>query len=184
MSKILGEKFFQGKTLKIAQELIGANLCRRIDKKVIKLPIAELEAYDGFSDKASHASRGKTPRNFPMFESGGIWYVYFVYGNHWMLNIVTGTKDYPGAILIRGAGEIIGPGRLTKFLKIDKNFNSKPANKKTGLWIEKNNQIKNLKIKKTPRIGVDYAGPIWSKKLYRFVLEKGKMKRKCRRFPM
>lgn len=172
MSKILGKKFFAGRTLKIARGLVGANLCRRIGKKIIKLPITEVEAYDGPHDRASHASRGRTPRNSPMFEGGGIWYVYFVYGNHWMLNIVTGKKDYPAAILIRGAGNIIGPGRLTKFLKIGRGFNGKPANKKTSLWIESRLSNQRLKIKRTPRIGVDYAGAIWSKKLYRFVLEK------------
>ena len=65
--------------------------------------ITEVEAYDGFKDKASHASRGKTERNKIMFEKAGKWYVYFTYGMHWMLNVVCGQKNYPAAILIRGA---------------------------------------------------------------------------------
>ena len=102
--------------------MIGSLLCRKIDKKIIKLPITEVEAYDGLEDLASHAHRGKTLRNAPMFESGGRWYVYLVYGRYWMLNITTGPKDYPAAILIRSAGKIVGPGKLTQFLKINKSF--------------------------------------------------------------
>ncbi len=63
--------------------------------------ITEVEAYDGFRDMASHAHRGKTERNKVMFGPAGHWYVYFTYGMHWMLNIVTGPKNYPAAILIR-----------------------------------------------------------------------------------
>ena len=158
----------------VARALMGALLCRKVGNKTIKLPITEVEAYDGPEDKASHASRGKTMRNYPMFGEGGHWYLYFVYGNHWMLNIVTGPKDYPAAVLIRGAGDIKGPGRLTKFLTIGKDLNNKIANKKNGLWIEKSvtpiPKGQRVIIKKTPRIGVDYAGPIWAKKLYRFTL--------------
>lgn len=171
MGKILNKNFFSRSTVKVAQELIGADLCRWIGRKIIRLPITEVEAYDGLHDKASHASRGKTARNAPMFGEAGRWYVYFVYGNYWMLNIVTGPKNYPAAVLIRGAGEFGGPGRLTKFLKIGKQFNGRPANKKTGLWIEGRPSGRNLKIKRTPRIGVDYAGPVWARKLYRFVIE-------------
>lgn len=172
MGKILSKKFFNQPTFSIAPKLLGALLCRKIGKKIIRLPITEVEAYDGQSDKASHASRGKTPRNAPMFGEGGNWYIYFVYGNHWMLNIVTGPIDYPAAILIRGLNGIKGPGRLTKFLKVGKSLNNKPANKKTGLWIEGRRDSNKLKIERAPRIGVNYAGPVWANKLYRFVLAK------------
>ena len=163
----------------MAPKLLGTFLCRKLGKKIMKLPITEVEAYDGPNDTASHAMlhrtgeyrAGKTPRNAPMFGEGGHWYTYFVYGNHWMLNIVTGPRDYPAAILIRGAGEIKGPGRLTKFLKVGKRFNGKPANQKTALWIEKGVPVSKSKIKRTPRIGVDYAGHVWSKKLYRFIID-------------
>ena len=64
--------------------------------------ITEVEAYDGPRDKASHASRGLTPRNAPMFGEAGRFYIYFTYGMHWMLNIVTGKRGYPAAVLIRG----------------------------------------------------------------------------------
>ncbi|OGY68200.1 MAG: hypothetical protein A3H63_00050 [Candidatus Harrisonbacteria bacterium RIFCSPLOWO2_02_FULL_45_10c] len=104
-----------------------------------------------------------------MFGEAGHWYVYFTYGMHWLLNIVTGPKEYPAAILIRGVAGINGPARLTKALHINKKFDGKKADKKSGLWVEKRGVAK-LKIKKGPRIGVDYAGPIWSKKNFRFFL--------------
>lgn len=160
-------------------------MVRRYKGKTATYIITEVEAYDGFKDKASHAHRGQTERNKIMFGQAGHWYVYFTYGIHWLLNIVTGPKDYPGAVLIRSiktatspeprrrTTDIIinGPARLTKFLKIDRKFNGKIANRKTGLWIE-DRGLSGLKIKKSPRIGVDYAGPVWSKKQYRFFIKK------------
>lgn len=171
MRKILRRNFFNRPTVKVAKELLGKFLVRRQRGKTLALMITEVEAYDGFLDKASHASRGKTARNAPMFGPPGYWYVYLTYGMHWMLNIVTREKNYPAAILIRGIGGINGPARLTQFLKIDKNLNDLPANKKTGLWIEDRGvRIAPTKVKKTPRIGVDYAGKYWAKKLRRFVI--------------
>jgi len=247
MHKILSQKFFQNEnTVKIAKSLLGKFLIRRfkIPRKSVHcevMMITEVEAYDGFKDKASHAHRGKTERNKIMFGSAGHWYVYFTYGIHWMLNIVTGPKEYPAAILIRsvlarplslpstrssatadslvlarfadrGSAKTIGPGkaaarvsenrsrshfhwqvingpaRLTKALEIDGKLNGQPANQKSGLWIEDRGfRIGNppshkasadnfhspwrMKIKKSPRIGVDYAGPVWAKKRYRFYIK-------------
>ncbi len=172
MGKILSQKFFNQLTFKIAENLLGKFLTRKYRGKEISLMITEVEAYDGFDDKASHASRGKTERNKIMFDKSGKWYVYFTYGMHWMLNIVCGQKNYPAAILIRGTREIKGPARLTKYLKIDKKFNGKIANQKTGLWIEDRGiKIKKSQIIKTKRIGVEYAGKIWANKPYRFILK-------------
>ena len=168
---VLTKKFFERPTLKVAQKLLGKFLCRKIKGKVYKFAITEVEAYDGPKDKASHAHRGKTSRNAPMFGSAGVWYVYFVYGIYNMLNIVTGPKDYPAAVLIRGIEGINGPARLTKKLKIDKKFNEKPAIKKTGLWIEDGGvKIKKSQIKSSPRIGIPYAEE-WKDKHYRFYLK-------------
>lgn len=155
----------------IAKDLLGKFLVRRIGKKEIVLIITEVEVYDGFSDKASHASRGMTERNKVMFGKAGNWYVYFTYGMHWMLNLVVGPENYPAAILIRGTDKISGPARITKYLKIDGKFNGKPANKKTGFWIENRGiKIKPSEIKSVKRIGVDYAGPYWSRRKWRFVV--------------
>ena len=172
MNKILSPKFFQDNILKICPNLLGKYLVRKIEKQKTKYLITEIEAYDGQNDLASHGRFGKTKRNKAMFLQGGHFYVYLIYGMYWMLNIVTGEKDYPAAILIRGTKEINGPGRLTKNLKINKIFDKQIIHPDTNLWIEENN-IKNFskEIIKTPRIGVDYAGPIWSKKLYRFLLK-------------
>mgnify|MGYP001612270002 FL=1 len=171
MRKILKKSFFEKDTLKTAENLLGKYLVRKIGGKEISLKINEVEAYDGFEDKASHAHKGKTDRNKVMFGEAGNWYVYMVYGMHNMLNIVTGKKDYPAAILIRGARDISGPGRLTKFLKINKKLDGKKASIETGLWFEdRGGSVDKKKIKRTSRIGVDYAGPIWAKKNYRFIL--------------
>ncbi len=172
---IIGPAFFDRPTLKVAQELLGMYLVRRVGRKEVALMIREVEVYDGFSDKASHASRGQTPRNTPMFGKPGTIYVYFTYGMHWMLNIVCGKEAYPAAILIRGAGDIVGPARLTKALEIDKKLNSKPLSKKTGLWIENRRAYPlagraKKTIQRTPRIGVGYAGD-WAKKPWRFLIK-------------
>lgn len=182
MERVLKQRFFNQPALIVARELLGCFLCRRIGRRTIRLEITEVEGYDGPKDKASHASRGMTARNAPMFGAAGKWYVYFTYGMHWMLNIVTGPAGYPAAVLIRGgvtsptstaAVEVgltlNGPARLTRFLKIDERFNNKTAGRKTGLWIEHGHPVPEKRIKKTPRIGVAYAGA-WTKKPYRFVL--------------
>lgn len=171
MKKILTKGFFERDTLEVAKNLLGKYLVRKSGKKEIALKINEIEVYDGFEDKASHAHKGKTERNKVMFGDAGNWYVYFVYGMHNMLNVVTGGKDYPAAILIRGASDINGPGKLTKFLKIDKKLNGKKASAENSLWFEDRGEtIDKKKIKRMARIGVNYAGPIWTKKDYRFVL--------------
>ncbi|OGD24853.1 hypothetical protein A2819_00590 [Candidatus Azambacteria bacterium RIFCSPHIGHO2_01_FULL_40_24] len=171
-TQVLSQKFFERSTITVAKDLLGKYLVRRRGKKVEKFIITEIEAYKGLKDKASHASRRKTKRNAPMFGEAGHWYVYFTYGMHWMLNIVTGPKNYPAAVLIRDVDGINGPARITKQLKIDKKFNNKLAMPKSDLWIEENSKFKNSKfeIRNSPRIGVNYAGPIWSKKKWRFTL--------------
>lgn len=173
MSKILTQNFFERPTVQVARDLLGKYLVRKIGQDIIAIQINEVEAYDGPEDLACHGRFGKTNRTAPMFGPAGHFYVYFVYGIHWMLNIVTGPENYPAAVLIRGAGDIKGPAKLTKFLSIDKNFNSKPTAIKTNLWIEDRNIIiPEEKILNTPRIGIEYAGPVWSKVPYRFVIAK------------
>ncbi len=165
---VLDKKFYKQDTLRVAQELIGKYLVK--DGK--EYMIVETEAYDGPNDKASHAYKGRTDRTEVMFGSSGIWYVYLVYGMYWMLNIVTASKDYPAAVLIRGVEEYKGPGVLTRELGITDQFNGKPADKSTGLWIkDREEEIEKDDIISTSRIGVDYAKE-WKDKPYRFVLKK------------
>ena len=173
LPKILSKNFFNRPSLQVAKKLLGKFLVRKIGNKRIAVMITEVEAYDGPRDLASHASRGLTPRNAPMFGEAGHFYVYFTYGMHWMLNIVTGPRGYPAAVLIRGAitenGEHInGPARLTKYLKIDKGLSGLYALKRTGLWLEDRRvRVKQSDIIASPRIGVDYAGK-WAKRKYNF----------------
>jgi DNA-3-methyladenine glycosylase len=172
-SQPLPASFFQRPTLDVCRELLGKNLCRATQSEIIRLPLTELEAYDGPDDLASHASHGMTTRNRVMFEDGGIWYVYLCYGIHWMLNVVTGAKGYPGAILIRGASDIDGPGKVTKALGVMANFNGKHADQKSGLWIEESGiAVPEHQVQKKPRIGVGYAGPMWAEKPYRYVWDR------------
>jgi len=173
--KVLKKDFFEQKTLIVAEQLIGKFLVRKGSAYMI----TETEAYDGFHDKASHASRGMTPRNKVMFGSAGVWYVYFVYGMHHMLNVVTGPEEYPAAVLIRAVEGIKGPARLTKKLEVDKSINEQTLSQKTGLWIEDRGiAVAKRQIQKTPRIGVVYAGPIWAGKNWRFVLKDDDCKKK------
>jgi DNA-3-methyladenine glycosylase len=182
-AKMLMLTFFNRPTIKVAEDIIGCSLARRRDRKIEHFMITETEAYDGWKDKASHASRGKTKRNEIMFREAGHIYVYFTYGMHWMLNIVTGPKDYPAAVLIRGVKNLKnsvalnGPARLTKALGIDGKFNGKILSRKNGLWIEARKEKLIDKIIKTQRIGVDYAGPVWAKKKWRFILSAPRIKR-------
>ena len=169
---VLSKQFYIRPTLQVAEELLGKFLMVSKNGKMTAHMITEVEAYDGFEDKASHASRGLTKRNAPMFEAGGIWYIYFVYGMYDMLNIVTGSKAYPAAILIRGVEDISGPGKLTKHLGITRAYNGLPASRVSGLWIEDRGfLVPRRTIKKSSRIGVGYAGPVWAKKRYRFFLD-------------
>ncbi len=168
--------FFQRPTLDVSRELLGKNLCRVQDGQTLLLPVTEVEAYDGPDDLASHASRGMTPRNAVMFEKGGVFYVYLCYGIHWMLNVVTGEKGWPGAVLIRGVGDLDGPGRLTKVLRIRSELNGKPAEPSSGLWFEDGVRVPEYQIAAKPRIGVGYAGPVWAEKPYRFLWDKSAQK--------
>src|SRR4029079_3799991 len=126
--------------------------------------ITETEAYVGPQDLASHASKGRTKRNEAMFGPPGTFYVYFLYGLHWMLNVVTGPVDYPAAVLIRGVEGIVGPARLTKALGINGDLNGKMAGRETGVWFGEGPRPMRKQIIRSARIGVDYAGPVWSLK--------------------
>ena len=111
-----------------------------------------------------------------MFGPPGTIYVYLVYGMHWCLNMVTGPTDYPAAVLIRGVRidgvpqkQTNGPGKVCRVLKINGQLNARSLARSTGLWVEDVGTIvPTRQIKKTPRIGVDYAGA-YRDKPWRFV---------------
>ncbi len=166
---------------------------------VIRAIITETEAYCGSRDLASHASKGKTKRTEIMFGLPGHAYVYLIYGMYYCLNIVTEKENYPAAVLIRGiiindenlngpaltperaeafkkpCGEaatarlVSGPGKLCRFLKIDKTLNGEDTIKSRRLWIEDGKKLKPAQIGRAKRIGIDYAGP-YKHKLWRFFI--------------
>lgn len=146
--------------------------------------ITETEAYCGPNDLASHASRGKTPRTQIMFGPPGHAYIYLIYGMYYCLNIVTEKIGHPAAVLIRAVKidgvdykKTNGPGKVCKIFQIDKNLNGVnlvPKNvgvcRGQTLWTEDRGiKIKSSQIKRTPRIGVDYAGEYKNKK-WRYLL--------------
>ncbi len=169
---ILKKEFFERSTVRVARELLGKYLVRRTHGKTHAFMITEVEVYDGFADQASHAAKGQTVRNRPMYGEAGVWYVYLIYGMYEMLNIVTRESGYPAAILIRGVNGISGPGKLTRALAVSRMLNSKPAKKSSGLWIEDRGVIvSSRQIRRTPRVGVSYAGELWSQKPWRFIFQ-------------
>lgn len=179
MRRVLTNTFFTRSAPEVAQDLLGKKLVREIDGKRIESIITETEAYEGTHDLACHAAKGRTKRTEVMFGEGGIFYVYLIYGMYSMLNVVTGRSGHPAAVLIRSVDLISGPGRLTRELSINREFNALPAQKSTGLWFEDGgNAVPAHAIIATPRVGVTYAGPIWSKKPWRFVVQKPKMRMK------
>lgn len=175
MKTVLGPKFFERPTLTVAKELIGTCIVRRDNGAHTRYIISETEAYLGEKDLASHARFGRTERNKVMFGKPGYFYIYFVYGMHWLLNIVTEKEHVAGAVLIRGliredGTYITGPGRVTKALGVDRQLNMKKVAPAHNLWLERCNNIPlHGHIERTARIGVAYAGA-WVAKKYRFVL--------------
>jgi len=158
-------------TVGLARWLLGKALVRTSRGRATAHVITEVEAYDSERDLACHASRGRTGRTETLYAAGGVWYVYLVYGMHHMLNIVTGPRGHPAAVLIRGAGSISGPGRITRALRIDRRLNGAPAVRASGLHLEDTGtRVGPRGVLATPRIGVGYAGPVWSRKPWRFVL--------------
>jgi len=169
-SVILPESLRSKRTVGLARWRLGKVLVRRLpDGREDARLIVETEAYCGETDLASHARAGRTKRTEVMYGQGGQWYVYLCYGIHEMLNLVTGPADWPAAILIRGVEGAIGPGRVTKALAIDRRLNALPARPATGLWLEDHGvRVPRALVQVTPRVGVDYAGPLWSTKHWRF----------------
>ncbi|MFM1851629.1 MAG: hypothetical protein RIS54_1313 [Verrucomicrobiota bacterium] len=134
--------------------------------------ITEVEAYDGERDRACHARFGRTSRSEVLYRVGGVWYLYLCYGVHEMLNLVVGPADRPAAVLIRSVEGITGPGRITRTLGIDRSLNQRPAIRVSGLHVENRGvRVPARLVRRTPRIGVDYAGTIWAGKPWRFTFD-------------
>lgn len=159
-------------TVAVARWLLGKTLVRTRRGVRTALRVTEAEAYHGEGDLACHASRGRTLRTDVMFGPGGRWYVYLCYGVHEMLNVVTGPEGFPAAVLIRGVQGISGPGRVTKVLGINRRLNARVTHPETGLHLEDDGFVPSRRdVVAGPRVGVAYAGPLWAKKPWRFVLK-------------
>jgi len=172
MENRLSREFFTRDVLDVAPNLLGKLLVRKFDDGTVqKYIITEVEAYRGEEDLACHASKGRSKRTEIMYHEGGYLYVYLIYGMYWMLNIVTGKKENPQAVLIRGISSYDGPGKLTKKLAIEKSFYGEDLISSERIWIENSINSIDYIFKTTPRIGIDYAGEKWKNEPWRFVLE-------------
>lgn len=167
MSRILSKEYFLRPATELAPDLLGKLLCRKIEHEVVKLRILETECYFGEEDTACHAHKGRTARTDIMYEAGGNAYVYLCYGIHSLLNITTGEKGHPEAVLIRAVEGSIGPGRLTKRLSIDRELNRLPLIPENGLWLEDDGT--KLDYTTAPRVGIDYANEEDRTRLWRFI---------------
>lgn len=176
--------FFLDDTQKVAKALLGQFLVRILNGNIIAGKIVETEAYLGFNDPACHSYKGKSERVKPMFNQGGVAYVYFIYGMYHCFNVVTQQKGVPEAVLIRAIEPLAGidimkklrdyrknltsgPANLCKAMEIDKRFNNHPLNA-NPLYLQKGVQIPDNQIIKTTRIGVNYAGEAarWNLRFY------------------
>ena len=159
-------EFYQQPALTLAPLLLGKFLCRRIDSDIMRLAITEVEAYCGKTDTACHTRAGKTTRNSPTYEPGGIAYIYLCYGIHNMLNVVVSGQNEPEAVLIRGVEGIIGPGRLTKAMQIDRGLNRVSFIESDVLWLEDGPP---RTYTTSSRVGISYASAEDQKKPWRFI---------------
>ena len=166
----VSEEIYSLNAPELAPKLLGMKLCRRMDdNNIIKLKITETEAYFGEQDTACHAHKGRTKRTETLYNPGGIAYVYLCYGIHYLLNVVSRQKDFPQAVLIRGLENFNGPGKLTKALNINKEFNGENLMSSERLWIEPADSP--IEFQTAKRVGIDYATEEYRNKLWRFILK-------------
>ncbi len=164
---VLKEAFYARSTIKVAKDLLGCHLHRRLPSGVIlSAEITEVEAYTA-NDPACHAFKGKTKRTEVLFGPPGRAYVYFIYGMYYCLNVVTEPEGIPGAILIRGlrAPGLNGPGKICKHWQIDSAINGVSLlDPDLPLWITTLTDRIKPKILTSSRIGISQA----KDKLWRF----------------
>ncbi|MEE9553537.1 MAG: DNA-3-methyladenine glycosylase [candidate division Zixibacteria bacterium] len=183
--KKLPRNFYNRPTLKVAIDLLGCHIISRTDGVKTGGMIVETEAYIGQTDPACHASNGLTERNKVMHGSPGILYVYFTYGNHFMMNVVTEKDGYPAAVLLRGLEPLYGvkemavrrgvsdpgniasgPGKLAKALGAARAQNGTNLSG-SEIYIRGPFDGRRI-IMASPRIGIGEPG---SERLWRFFLK-------------
>ena len=188
---IFSRDFYNRPTLTVARDLIGTRLVRISDGVKLVGLIAETEAYISERDLACHCKAGRTPRTQVMYGEAGQAYVYFTYGNHWMLNVVTEKVDFPAAVLIRAIQPIegvelmserrngrdtFGPGKLCQAMGIGKSENTVDLTNTThSLWIEAGVEVPNSIVTKSPRVGLNNTPEPWLSKPWRFKVKDWKI---------
>jgi len=179
MTEKLPPDFYLQDTVTVARGLLGCILWRRRGRELLAVRLVETEAYLGANDLASHARRGlRSSRNASMYLEGGHAYVYFTYGMHWCLNVVTQEADVAEAVLLRAAEPVRGiesmrtrrpkanrdfdlmngPGKLTTALDIDGELDGEPLDGKQLFLSAGETAIDESQIAISRRVGVDGAG--------------------------
>ena len=175
-----------------ARALLGALLVRDDGLRRRVGRIVETEAYAGPDDQASHARAGRTSRTTVMFGPPGRAYVYLVYGMHHCFNVVCGPDGEASAVLVRalepiegtelmrlrrgpaaGADDRLaaGPARACQALDVDRSFSGDDLLRPGRLWLASAPvPMAEHEITSGPRIGVEYAGPDWAARPWRFGL--------------
>ena len=171
----LPRSFYNRETATVARELLGKLLVHRVHGGARVGRIVEVEAYLGAHDRASHSARGLTPRTQVMFGPPGHAYVYFIYGVHHCMNVVTQAEGTASAVLLRAlepvanvAGRTQGPGLLCRAMGIDLALNGHDLTS-ADFHLADDRAAARISVVRRPRIGVDYAGR-WAKRLLRFYI--------------
>lgn len=187
--KRLERAFFERPTLQVARELLGTRLVRLENGERIAGIIVETEAYRGEDDLGCHASAGYTPRTRVLYGPPGHAYVYFTYGNYWMLNFVTEREGFPAAVLIRGIAPIEGikriaarragrpqkqwtdgPGKICIALAINKAQNEADlCAPQAEIFVEYGVEIPDSNVTIGPRVGLNNVPEPWKSIPWRFV---------------
>ncbi len=183
----LPRSFHSQPTLSLARALIGARLVRILDGGRLSGWITETEAYIGEEDLACHARHGLTKRTRVMYGEPGHAYVYFTYGNHWMLNVVAEPEGRPAAVLIRaiqpvegmermlerrGGRDTFGPGKLCQAMGIDGLLNGADLTQTAaGLWIEPGLPVPDASVTIGPRVGLNTTPEPWLSMPWRLLVK-------------
>lgn len=175
---MLSRPFYERTALQVARGLLGKVLVHRVSGRTRSGRIVETEAYLGEGDLASHAARGRTPRTEVMYGPAGHAYVYLIYGMYFCFNVVTGAEGVASAVLVRGLEPLTGlpkgtrtdgPGRLTRALRIGRTENGVDLTT-AALRILDGPPPPKGRIRRGPRVGVEYAGS-WASRPFRFWVE-------------
>jgi DNA-3-methyladenine glycosylase len=180
----LGREFYASSASDLARALLGCIFVRRVSGVVRRARIVEAEAYLGPQDLASHSSKGRTGRTDVMFGPPGHAYVYFIYGMHFMFNVVSGIEGEAHAVLVRAAepldgweASLTGPGRFARAFDIARADNGLDLTRHETFFVGDDDYVP--RIVKSKRIGVDYAGR-WKDRLLRFIDAKNPVAKKLR----